>query len=141
MSTTLTSSKAKVRNPKKVREILYSYDWDDFEIKLEKEDTGWTLEVVSYEDNFDAIMWPRAVKIEDLPDKDDYPDEDAYFDAEFEVYCDKGDEGFLALLQELAPHLESPLLILALEANTDFYPIAEVWRVEPGGKEVENMAV
>jgi hypothetical protein len=46
-----------------------------------------------------------------------YPNEEAAYDAWEDLYEEKGEEGFLALLRDLAPFLESPLLILC--ANSD----------------------
>jgi len=144
MSVTLKSTKAIVRNPEKVREILASYEWVLIEIQFREENAKWTLEM-NYDDDDDEDMdaWhrPAFVKIEDLPDEEEFPDEDAYYDARIDVFHNKGDEGFLALLGELAAHLESPFLILYAEASLldGFGYGAEVWRVEPGVAEVEHL--
>jgi hypothetical protein len=83
---------------------------------------------------------------EDLPDEDDdegFPDEDRWYKAVDKLYEEKGEEGFLALLRELAPHLESPLLILEVWNDVFFGHAhgAEVWHVQPGASEVETLGV
>ena len=143
MSATVTSTKAKVRDPERVREVLESYEWEGVEIKLQEEDSGWTLEMAYRDEDWESCDWPAALRSEDLPSEDQYPDEDALYDARADLLGEKGGEGFLALLRELAPHLESPLQVLAVAASPfdGFYYGAGAWRVEPGGKEVETLEV
>ena len=143
MSVTVTSTKAKVRDPERVREVLESHEWEGVEIKLQEEGSGWTLEMAHHDEEWDWWDWPAALRSEDLPSEDQYPDEDAFFEAEGTLYRDKGGEGFLALLRELAPHLESPLLILVVAATPlhGFEYAARAWRVEPGAREVETLGV
>jgi hypothetical protein len=142
MSVTVTSTKAKVRDPERVREVLDSYEWEGVEIKLQQEGFGWTLEMAHHDEDSDSWVWPAALRREDVPSEDQYPDMDDLLDAELKLYLEKGGEGFLALLRELAPHLESPLLILVTAASQsgglDY--AASAWRVEPGAKEVEVLA-
>jgi hypothetical protein len=143
MATTVTSTKAKVRNPEGVRKVLSSYVREGVEIKLQEEGSGWTLEMAYHDEDLDSWASPAALDIVDLPGKDEYPDEDALFEAEWEAFHEKGEEGFLTLLRQLAPHLESPLLILRAAATSDngIDYAARAWRVEPGAKEVETLEI
>jgi hypothetical protein len=142
MAETVKSTRAKVRDAEKVREVLDAYAWDGVEIKLQEEGSGWTLEMAYHDEEPGMVDWPQAVKREELPSGDEDTDEDDLIEAQADVYDKKGDEGFLALLRELAAHFESPLLILAAAGpDGKFYSGAEVWRVEPGAKEVESLAV
>jgi hypothetical protein len=146
MSVKLNSTKAKVRDPEKVREILDSYEWQGMEIELQDEGAGWILTMSYLDIDWESWEWPRALRLEDLsalPSEDQYPNEDDFFETEFNLYQEKGEEGLLALLRELAPHLESSLLIVVVTASPSdgFYYAARVWRVEPGAKEVETLEI
>ena len=140
MSVELKSIKAKVTDPQKVEKILDSYYEQGVEIELSEEADGWTLAMTFRGDDFDGYLWPQALHWERLPSKEQYPDEDE-FDSELDKrYDEEGEKGFLALLRELAPHLETPLVILA--ADWDYNRgSAQVWSVQPGGREVEMLDV
>jgi hypothetical protein len=143
MRENVTSTKATVHDPQKVREILADYEVDGVEILLHEEDGSWILEVVC--DDPDPLVWgwPTALHIDDWPDEDRYSDEeeedeDGPRETEWGTrFAEKGYEGFLALLRDLIPYLETSLLILAVE-YFDF-PGAEVWSIHPGAKEVETL--
>jgi integrase len=113
----LYSARHRVRDPERVREALDSYAREGLEIKLQEEGSGWTLEMAYRDEDWESWDLPAALSINDLPREDQYPDEDAYFEAEGKDYRERGDQGFLTLLRELAPHLESPLLIVAVAAS------------------------
>jgi hypothetical protein len=142
MSATVTSTKAKVRDPQKVRETLDSYHLEGVEFDLRQEGPAWVLQASSHEPDHESDETPRAVRREGLPDEDDYPNEDDYLDAIIaidEIRDAKGREGFLDLLRQLAAHLESPLLILSAAASPvgGFGYDGRVWRVGPGAQQVE----
>jgi hypothetical protein len=139
MAVTLKSTKAKVREPEKMRALLASWKWKGMEINLQEEKSGWTLEMAYHEGDVEGWQLPVALRIEDLPSEDEYPGEDAFFEAEDEVYDEKGGEGFLTFLRELAAYLESPLLILVAVGLSGLDYWAKVWRVEPGAKEVQTL--
>lgn len=141
MATTWVSSKAKVHDVEMLKKVLDSYAWPvDVNIDLREEDSGGILEVTYEDGDWDAWCSPTAVKVEDLPDPDLYPDDDHFFDAEFEVFEEKGNEGFLALLRELAQHLESPLQFLVAN-HSGINHAATVWLVHPGATDVETLEV
>jgi hypothetical protein len=143
MSVIVTSTKAKVRDPEGVRKVLSSYVWEGVEIKLQEEDSGWTLEMTYRDEDLDSWATPAVLHLLDLPSEGEYPDEKALFQAEWDAFHEKGDEGFLTLLRQLAPHLESPLLILraAATSSNGIDYAARAWRVEPGAKEVESLEI
>jgi hypothetical protein len=133
MPVVLNSTTAKVRDFNKVRDILCNYEWRCINFQLEKA-RGKKGTLALTRDNDDMDDWPEALKLEDLPCQEEFEDKDSWFDAEFEAFCEKGDEGFLALLNELAPFLETQLLILALQWPD--FPQAVVWCVQPDCKDV-----
>jgi hypothetical protein len=143
MSVDVTSTKARVRDPERVREVLDSYAWEGVEFKLREEGSGWTLEMAHHDEDWESWDLPAALSIDDSPGEGQHPDGDGPSEAEWEAFREKCAEGFLALLRELAPHLESPLLILAVAATPidEFKYAARAWRVEPGAREVDALAV
>jgi hypothetical protein len=56
------------------------------------------------------------------------------------MYDEKGQDGFLQLLRDLAPHLETPLVILCLSAPC-CTGSAVAWSVQPGVREVEMLEI
>lgn len=72
--------------------------------------------------------WPAAWSMPAGADADDLdPDWDA-----------DGDEGFLQLLQDIAPYLTDALVVQAVGAEACRFPLAACqWRVQPGASEVE----
>jgi hypothetical protein len=142
MSVTLKSTKAKVRDPEKVRAVLDSYALKGVEIELREEGSGWFLEMAYHDGDPEWWEWPVAVRPEQLPSEEQYADEEAFDEAEDDVYEEKGHEGFLALLRDLAPHLESALLILFSLKTLNYYDhAAQAWHVQPGATEVETLEV
>jgi hypothetical protein len=141
MSVRLTSNKARIRDLQEVREILDSYEWDNLDLTFQEEGAVWTLEIHYHDYDLDAWERQVALRDEDLPSKVEYPDEDDHFDGESDLLKEKGDEGFLALLCELAAHLESLLVILVAVTSliADNVSATQAWLVEPGAKEVETL--
>jgi hypothetical protein len=142
MGVTLKSNKVYVRDVERLRERLADYEWEGVEFVIREEGSRWTLELVYSEDDLEVWASPAAVKLEDLPDVEADPDDD-YSEAEGEVWVEKGEEGFLSLLGELAPHVESALLILVGEGSllSGHGHSAQAWLVQPGAKEVETLQV
>jgi hypothetical protein len=143
MGVTLKSTKVYVRDVDRLRERLAEYEWEGVEFSLREEAAKWTLELVYSDDH--QLEWdsPRALKLADLPDEEADPDDDDYSDEEAEADEKRGVEGFLSLLRELAPHIESALLILVgedRELEGHWYS-AQAWLVQPGAKEVETLSV
>jgi hypothetical protein len=141
MSATLTSTKAKVHDPEKVREVLDSYEWEGVEIHFLEEETGWILELTNHDPDWDSAAWPQALRSEEVPHEEQYPDEEERYDALSDRFCENGDKGFLALLRDLAPYLDTPLLILVSGSARSNECSGQVWRVQPGDTEVETLEV
>jgi hypothetical protein len=148
MSVELTSTTAKVNDPQTVRKILDSYALRGVDIELREEGSGGTLEMAFQEGDPDLSERPLALHRDQWPDEEEYPaeeelDEDELGETEWDNrYEEKGEEGFLALLRDLAPCLETPLMILVVgkECFTSFYS-AQAWTVHPGSKEVTTLRV
>lgn len=136
MSVELASTTGKVNDIKKVRLILESYCFDGVDIQVD--DIGHLL--LSTDGNDFSL--PLAVKADRLPnEEEDDPDlEDHNIKMWFKTMCEEGDEEFLAFLRELAPYLETPLMILAVE-NENGDAVAQIWRAQPGSETVETMFV
>jgi hypothetical protein len=145
MSIELTSTKAKVRDTQNVREILESYALQGVDIELYEEGPGGTLELAFQGGDPDWFEWPLALHRDRWPseDPDQELDEDEWGETEWDKrYEEQGEEGFLALLRDLAPCLETPLMLLVVGKDrfTSFYS-AQAWTVHPGSKEVETLDV
>src|SRR3954447_16595115 len=111
MSIELQSTEVKVRDCRRVREILDSYAWEGVEIELSGKGPTGTLVMTYSEPLSDVWGWPQALHKNQWPD-DDFEDDAQADQAWFELFEEKGGEGFLSLLRSLAPFLESPLMIL-----------------------------
>jgi hypothetical protein len=96
-----------------------------------------------HDSDFNSLTAPRAVRLEEMPDPDEYSNDDDLYMAQQDTFDEKGGEGFLALLVDLAHYLESPLMILVADASLcgGFGYAAQVLRIEPGGIEVESLEV
>lgn len=132
----LTSTEAKVRNHQAVQVLLDSYECDDVEIWLTQQDDGWVLLLAPV---FDDWCWPTAIRVEEVLDPNQYPDEESYEEAMCELRGEKGSEGFRDLLRNIAPHLESPLLILL--GNLSYDSGATAWCIQPGATEPVRLAI
>src|SRR4051812_21693895 len=104
---TIKSNQAKVNEIEAVQDVLYSYYYA-FDVKLEPDETdvGGTLELVL------SSECPQALSVESIPDPDEYPSKDEWYCQRSRLLTDRGYEGFLTMLAELAPYLESPLTII-----------------------------
>jgi hypothetical protein len=140
MSVELKSIKAKVTDPQKVEKILDSYYEQGVEIELSEGPDGWNLAMTFRDHVFDSWSWPQALHWERLPSEEQSPDEDQWDDELDKRYDEEGDEGFLSLLRELAPHLETPLVILWAGQHWDAGS-AKAWIVQPGARAVETLDV
>jgi len=127
MSVKLISTKAKVKEAEKLKEVLDKYALGGIDFPIDGEGN---LQVVG-KPNAD---WPEAIAYDQLPSEEQFPDEDARIKEVVRLFEGKGDEGLLSLLGEIAACLETPLLILAVERDDDGYCIGRVWSLQPGGK-------
>lgn len=141
----LQSTRAKVRDIEKVREVLDSYEVEDVEIKLQERDSGWTLEMSYVErsrEDFGSWTGPRAyprqeVPSEEVPGEAQDPDPQDRPEREFEDEYEDPEEGnyqFVNLLADLGPYLESPLVVLVVGATYchGSPDEASAWVVGPG---------
>jgi len=124
----LTTNKASVTNVEKVCQIFDAFDYLGFTWKIRTWEGRNILELKGDD------SWPLAVKFDEMPIEEQFDNEDAYFHAQLDVLYEKGDKGFLSLLNELAPYLQTPLVILL--SYRDGRTMSQTWSVQPGGKEV-----
>lgn len=132
----LLSNVAKITNVGAVEQILDGYDsYIEFDLRPEESGQRGTLQV-SPDDE-----WPRALKDSLVPDRDDFEDDESWLEAIDEASAKEsdrgqcqGDEGFVCLLQEIAPYLETPLRIF----HVCVYKCHDhrEWTVRPGATEV-----
>lgn len=133
MPVELVSTTAKVNDVEKTWQVLSRYDYEGVTWLLRDEGT---LKFVTGREPADESRqdWPHALTWDQVPNREDFSDEDSYYDAMYETFCERGDEGFLAALVELAPYLEAPLVILgAMDGG------ARAWLVLPGATKVETL--
>jgi hypothetical protein len=131
----VTSTNARVRDPAKVCAILDSYRVQGVEIMLAKEYPAWTLFMALENEELEMVYRPQALH------RDQWLKESEGSDYEWDKRFDEqGEEGFLRLLRELAPQLDTPLLLLAV---TQAKPMgdARAWSVQPGAKEVQTLTI
>jgi hypothetical protein len=122
---------AKISDEQKVAAVLDSYKMQGLKFLRDEE----TLTVdVDWDGQLGKL--PRAVKWDELLDRNQYPDEDSWLGAISAMFNERGEEGFLSLLRELAPYLETPLAIAAVGFEKGVYILMR-WRIEPGASEVE----
>lgn len=140
MPAELKSNKAKIRSPEKVKEILDSYELDYVDINLHESEKECELEMSLLSNDPEAGPLAWALSSDWLPDKEEFPDDDAWFEAVDDLMREKGDDGFLALLRDLAPYLETPLMILAA-GHECRWSSARVLRVQPGHQDVEELYI
>ena len=141
MPSAATSTKATVRNPERAGEILDSYHCRGVQVVLQEKDTVWSVEMTDNDNEEWDMELPQALRLECLPSPEEFEDETEWMDEVMIRLMNEGDAGFLALLRDLAPYLETPLLILGGGARGGWGYAASVWRVEPGAKEVETLGV
>jgi hypothetical protein len=140
MATKLVSSKARIRDAKTVRAILDAREMVRVEFRLVKKGKGSVLDATFEGQDPGARARPAAVCLDELRAQMGYAHKDAWVEAVDHALGAKGGEGFLALLRELAPHLETDLLILSA-SHAEGRCWAEVWYVRPGAKDVQHLKV
>jgi hypothetical protein len=132
----IQSTKANVSNVQAVKSIFDSY-WYDFDFQIETHDSAGngclTLSGID--------SWPEAMHLEDLPDDEEYPDEDDWDDALQDLLMEKGNEGFVAMLRKLAPYLETPLTVVWYSIDAYDFHGAGRWTVWPGSPDVQVQKV
>jgi hypothetical protein len=133
--TIVESTKTKVNNVTAVQDILDNY-WCGFEPQIEPEHAGTgTLTLAGWDAD------PQAVHVDQWPDDEEYPDEDDWDDAMQLVLEEKGNEGFVAMLRELAPYLQTPLTVVWHSIFEGHFGGAGQWTVQPGSPDVQVQEV
>jgi hypothetical protein len=151
MASTLKSTKAKVRDPEKARAVVDSYACRGVEVRLQEKGSEYTLELAYHDGEPEDSQLPEALKHDQLPNEEDFPEEDDDEDSPDKdgwdavvdkLYEEKGEEGFLSFVRELALYIESQLLILFSSWTLNYHDHgAQVWHVRPGATEVETQKV
>lgn len=123
----IESTKAKVTNVKVLQDFLNDY-WCSFEIKIESDEGGDTgsLTISGYD------SFPEALFIDEWPDNEEYPTDASWLDAMFDLLREKGDKGFMSMLEMLADNLETPLTIVWSSISEGYFADAGQWTVWPG---------
>jgi hypothetical protein len=153
MTTELTSTKTRVRDPQMVRVLLYAYKVRGVETRLSDEGATGTLSMAYQDVDPDWFEWPVALHRDQWPDEEpdagpeepdteeDPGDEDRGETEWDRCFDEMGQEGFLALLRRLAPYLETPLLIQATISTWDDRTAgSRAWLVHPGSREVVTLS-
>jgi hypothetical protein len=128
----IESTKAKVKNVQAVEEVLDRY-WHEFDPEIEDDDgsASGSLTLSGYD------AFPQAVSEADWPADDEYPDDHAWESAVEDLLWKLGDEGFVALLQDLAPYLGTPLTVVWHWTGSGEFLGAGQWTVWPGSPYVQ----
>ncbi len=151
-----TWPKLKEGHAEEVRLVLDSYALTGIKVEFTEVDQNWHLafseERATYveeeeEDEDDGEKEDdEGEEEEDEEDDDDYEGPGGYRpfwsdSPEASGRGQDGSDGFRALLSELAPHLEEPLVLLVLVVETEDHLDwdAEVFIVQPGQTEVKTL--
>jgi hypothetical protein len=126
----VASTKAKV-NVEKAKKTLSRYKVYDLRFRFDEDGR---IEAVGRKGSFQG--WPGALLVTAIPKREEYDDEEMYFDACYDVLIDEGSDGFTALLGELALCLETPMTILAVSGEEHDMGTSCVWTIEPGSTAV-----
>lgn len=128
------STTARVSDIGAVQDVLDGYRFD-FTVELKADDgaVAGTIRMFHEDD------WPSALKRNWLPDPEETSNRECD-EIERHLFMEEGDEGFTGLLLDLAPFLETPLLVLGAGVVGERY-LAESWSVGPGGKEVATVRI
>ena len=129
----VTSTKTKA-DFEKVQEILSRYQLECIDFVFDK--NGY-LHAIGEKGNEEVL--PRAVLVVDLPKREDFEDEQEYWDSMWYVFSDEGEKGFIALLRELATCIETPMTILSAGIGGNHSASAYMWSIEPGSAEVQTL--
>jgi hypothetical protein len=126
-----------VKNVPEVRRILDQYD-SRLPLEVIAEGDGSVGTLTLRQEMYEAEEWPSAVKVEDLPAEGAFNDIDLENEVVDSLHEKRGQRGLTTLLLELAPYLDSPLIVKAASFSSDgeFYRAAE-WTTRPGAAEVE----
>ena|ERR1700677_455487 len=127
-----TSNTEKVDDLDAVQAILGEYEIDgDILLRPDEDGPGGMIRIRA------KNTWPKAVMYDECPS----PDGDDGDDDESWVLFEEGDEGFLDLLGDLGPHLETPLEVQAVMIDGYEFVAAKEWTVRPGAKEIETKTI
>lgn len=142
MSTDLTSNKARVWDEEALGDVLDAYIWTNVDVSLREEDGKWVLEMNWVDDAYEYCLLPFALKRDQLPDHlqdSEIKDNDELADFVADLEQEEGFGDFGSLLQDLAPHLETPLMVLwAGKDDCRHTADSHAWLVRPG-QDVEKL--
>ncbi len=130
----ITSTRAKV-NVEKAAKVFRKYALQGIEFLIDHQGV---LTAVGVDSEDVVARYPLAVPVRRLPTEKEYPDEGDRLAERETVFEEEGDAGFIALLKDLAGCLQTPLMILAV-MEEDGWRSSQVWRVEPGSRQVETL--
>jgi hypothetical protein len=136
MASVLVSTTVKVTDVQAVKGVLDNYYFNfDPEVEPREGAGAGTLTIAGHD------SWPEAVHVDEWADRQEFPDEDAWDDAMRRLLEERGEEGFVAMLGDLAPYLETPLTVVwhrILEGHFDGAGQYTVW---PGSPYVQVQTV
>ena len=132
MAVTLKSTKANVRDPQKGAEVPDRYEWQDVEIELQEGPCGWTLETLQRRGRLGQLAVSESGQGRAAARRGTVPRRGRLVTRPGATSSTSMRQGFLDLLRELVPYLETPLFILVVNSEHAVNCWAEAWRVPAG---------
>src|SRR5260370_31554611 len=135
MPASMKSTRARLKDghTEPVRNIVDSYELIDIRIGLQHEAGHWFLQIEDDrdpewkpdwadddepdEEDSELRKWPKAVRRDRLPSREQFPDETSWVIARGDVLVNEEGQDFHALLVELADHPETPLEAVTLSSD------------------------
>jgi hypothetical protein len=132
----LAINRPMVSDAKAARQVLDRYA-SDLWLEVVAEGKGGEGMLTLDNSDVEPNEWPLALRVEELPSEDDFPDNRQLHKVVTGLYERRGDDGFVEMLRELGPVLRSPLVVQAASCDSDRGFIrAKEWTVQPGACEV-----
>jgi len=145
MNEKLTSNLAKIKDPEAVENILCNYLFR-FEVFVRETEAGggWTLEMAGVGRGTgvgdSARGEPLALPTDQVPNPWQHPMPESPFAEMIALLQERGQEGFAAMLLDLAPFLETELKVRAVSDQADLH-VAQEWLVRPGAQKLEHAEI
>jgi len=134
--TIVESTKATVNNVPAVQNILNNY-WHHFHTTVVPDGGGRTGTLAL--SGYDAL--PLALPVSLWPDPEEYPNDHAWENIMEFGLQEIGDVGFVAMLERIAPYLETPLTVVWHRKVEGQFGLAGQWTVYPGAPNVQVQEV